>query len=99
MGLDPFGTDRRLRVVDLGENTLAGLEIGPAGFGERQAAGRPVQEPRAESRLQGRDMLGDPGLREAERPPGGREAAECGDAAEDLHSRHAVEHGNLTLSG
>src|SRR3546814_15570893 len=89
----PFG------FVDVVEDTPAPLEEDVALVGQAHAAGRPVNEGRAEAALEPRDDPADHGLAEPARRCRRREAAQLRDGPEDLHFQQALLfHDRLALN-
>ena len=90
--LDAVEARGGLRLLDLGENALAGGEIVPAALRQHQLARGPVQQLDAEPVFEGSHMLRHHRLGHIEGPRRSRETAERRNANEDLHAGYAVEH-------
>src|SRR3546814_6576639 len=91
----PFG------FVDVVEDTPAPLEEDVALVGQAHAAGRPVNEGRAEAALEPRDDPADHGLAEPERRCGRREAAQLRRSEEhtsELQSLMRISYAVLCLN-
>lgn len=74
-----------LELVHVGQQVLAAFVAGLAVLGELHAPRGPVQQPRAQPRLQLLHGLGDAGLGQTHAVGRTREAGHLGHAAEDLH--------------
>jgi hypothetical protein len=63
------------RLVDIGQDQAAAFIIGAALLGRPQAAGRPIEQARAEPVLQARNLFADSGRGQVHLPGGGGETA------------------------
>ena len=81
--LRPLARRRELELLELRQRPAAEIEIAPAGIGEGDGPGRPVEEARGQAIFQGRHRPGDRGRRAPQTPGRGDEAALLGDGDED----------------
>ena len=86
----------RLGLVDLAQHVAHAAQVELAGVGEREAARRAVDEPRAEVILEVGDEPGDDGGRQIEDARSRGEAALVDDAREDPHRVQAI-HGHAFI--
>ena len=94
---DSSGAGRRFGLVEIGEELYAALVKGAAGLGERKAAGRAVEQARAEVRLELGHVPRHRRHRHAEPVGGAREAAGLDDPGEGIDGVEAVHGGRGQL--
>ena len=74
-----------------------GFQVVAASLGDREPPRRAVEQLDAQAALEGGNMLGDHGLRHAERPGGGGKAAGAGNSGKNLKASQAVQHWLISL--
>ena len=89
--------DGAFAALDLAQDPLAEFEIGAALVGQIERAGRAVEEPHAEPRLQVADVARHQRAREAELVGGDGEAARAHHPDEALHRAEAVHRAIATV--
>ena len=88
-----------LGLVDVRDHPAAGLEVAPAGLGEREAPRGPGDQPDADVLLEPHHLAAHGGQRRAETAGGGGQAAGVGNLDEHPHGVQAVQGSILPFFG
>ena len=75
----------KIRRIELGEDSAAGLKVVPAGLGEREMARGACHETHPDLILERREMTADGRERHIQAASGGRQASGIGDSREHAH--------------